>query len=146
MDLGQGASITAQNVVLTADSGAVNIAGTINASSAAGGGSIALSAYNDVSLGATAIISASGTGNSAGGRIELASTAGSVFLDSVSQVSANGAAGTGTLLLRAPQSLSGNDANIANLPANLSQVGTVILEPMVASSIDSTPTAPTSPR
>ena len=141
LDLAAGSSITAQNVVLTADSGAVTIAGTINASGTGGGGSIVLSAHNDVSLASTGQLQANGLSGTAGGTIELASTAGAVQLDPASHIGALGSNDSGTLLVRAPQSAGGTDINIASLPTDLTHVGIVVLEPMLEEAIDSTPTS-----
>jgi hypothetical protein len=95
-----------------------------------------------VTLAATATLAANGVGSGiAGGQIELATTAGSVQIDPTAQVAANGAAGSGTLLVRAPLTPSGSNVDITSLPADLSQVGLVILEPMIAATLDSAPTA-----
>ena len=141
LDLAAGSSITAQNVVLTADNGAVMIAGIINASGTGGGGSIALSARNGLSLASTGQLQANGLSGSAGGTIELASTAGEVQLDPAAQIGAAGSNNSGTLLVRAPQSAGGTDVNIASLPADLTHVGTVVLEPMLEEAVGSTPTS-----
>jgi len=141
LDLAAGSSITAQSVVLTADTGSISVAGTIDASSASGGGNIALSARNDLSLASTGILAANGIGTGiSGGQIELASTAGSVNLDAASQVSASGAGDSGTLLVRAPQTTMGSGVDIAGVPANLTQVGSVLIEPMIAETLGSAPT------
>lgn len=62
LDLAAGSSITAQNVVLTADTGGVTVAGTIDASSESSGGSISLSAHNGLTLTSTANLAANGIG------------------------------------------------------------------------------------
>jgi filamentous hemagglutinin len=141
LDLAAGSSITALNVVLTADSGNVVIGGTIDASSAAGGGSIVLSASNELAVSSGGQLRANGTGAAAGGTIELASTMGSVQIDPATDIEATGAAGSGTLLVRAPQSSTGNDVNILSLPASLTAIGTVVLEPMISETLAAAPTA-----
>ncbi|MBS0379233.1 MAG: filamentous hemagglutinin family protein [Proteobacteria bacterium] len=140
LDLAQGTRITAQNVALTADAGAVSVAGTIDVSGTSGGGSIVLSAHNDVTLTSTGqLLAYSTTASARGGSIELASTAGSVALDPAAQVAANGASGSGTLLIRAPQASGGTDVSITSLPTDLSRVGTVILEPTISESLGTAP-------
>ncbi len=146
LSLDEGSSVTALNVALTADAGSVTIAGSIDASSASGGGAIDLSAADAVSLLASARLTANGAsaapngmGGAAGGQIELASTTGAVQIDPNATVAAEGPGGSGSLLVRAPQ--IGNDVNILGLPADLTHVGLVVLEPSVAATLGPTPTA-----
>ncbi len=141
IDLAAGAGITAQNIALTADNGSITVAGNIDASSAAGGGNVNLSARGNVSVAATGSLSANGLGGTTGGEIELASVGGTVQLDPAARVAANGSAQSGSLLVRAPQ-LSGSSAvAIVSLPSDLSKVGSVALEPIVSSTIGAAPTA-----
>ena len=135
--LGAGSRITAQSVALTADAGAITIAGGINASGAAAGG-IMLSAHDDLTAGATATLAAGSVGASGSGQIELASIAGVVQLDPAARVSAGGGGNSGTLLVRAPA--LGGDVGIASLPGDLSHVGTVILEPILSATLGASPT------
>ncbi len=76
-DLTVNTSVTANNVQLTADSGNLDLSGTINASDAAGGGSVELYAGQNLTLQNGSLISARGlqTGSS-GGVILLSSTSG----------------------------------------------------------------------
>ena len=140
LDLAAGSSITAQNIVLTADSGAITIGGALNASTAAGGGSIVLSSRGDLTLASTATVQANGSATLLGGQIELASTAGTVRLDGAAQVAALGSGNSGSLLVRAP-TLGGDDVGIASLPANLSNIGLVILEPIITAAVTGAPGA-----
>jgi filamentous hemagglutinin len=142
LDLSAGASITAQNVALTADSGAIAIAGTIDASSTSGGGSISVAAHGALTLNSTAGLVANGLGaGSQGGQIELASVAGNIQFDPASHIAAAGAGNSGMLLVRAPRSASGNDVDILSLPSDLAHIGSVVLEPIVSATIGSAPTA-----
>ena len=76
LDLGSGASITANGIDLTADAGTVDIAGTLNAPSAAQRGSIVLSGGNAVIIEATAQLHADGSGSAGrGGEIDLTRSA-----------------------------------------------------------------------
>lgn len=142
LDLSVGSAITAQNVVLTADSGGISIAGNIDASGTPGGGSISLAAHGNLSLTSTASLSADAVGGTgAGGQIELASVAGNVQFDPATQITAAGAGNSGTLVVRAPRSASGNDVNILSLPTDLSGVGSVALEPIIPESLGAVATA-----
>lgn len=139
--LAAGSTITAHLVELTADSGSIDIAGNIDASSPAGGGSIALNANNSLSVAATAQLRADGTATGVlGGLIELSSVDGVVQFDSASRVSAQGAGASGMLQVRAP-TVSGSDIAIATLPSDLRNVGLVVLEPILPSSIEGQATA-----
>jgi filamentous hemagglutinin family protein len=139
LNLAAGAKISAQDVELTADQGSINIAGAIDISNGTDVGQILLSARNDVVLTSSAVLGANATaGGVAGGVIELSSTTGSVRLDSNAQVAASGA-GQGVLLVRAPVSPSGTDVNITSLPSDLTHVDTVVLEPIITTSLSTTP-------
>jgi filamentous hemagglutinin len=142
LDLAAGSSITAQNVVLTADSGAITIAGNIDATDTSGGGSITVAAHGNLTVNASGSLSANGTdAGSLGGQIELTSVAGNVQFDPASQVAATGTGSSGTLLVRAPRSATGNDVNILSLPSDLTDVGSVVLEPIISQTISAAPTA-----
>ncbi|MDT4329365.1 filamentous hemagglutinin family protein [Methylomonas sp. MED-D] len=71
----QSGSVRAEQVTLVADTGSIELAGTVNADAADAGGSIKLYAGDDVVLNAGATLSARGTGDGAKG--------GSVLLSSV---------------------------------------------------------------
>jgi filamentous hemagglutinin family protein len=147
LELSNGGAITASSITLTADSGAIDIAGLLNAPSAAQRGAISLSGGTGVTLGPTAQLHADGSGAAGrGGEIDLNSvtsvcsasgctSTGSIILDSGSVVTAMGAAQMGELLLRAPALTAANDVAInpgqQGLGADVSQAGQVIIEPVI---------------
>ncbi len=129
--LGAQATLTAQNVLLEADSGSISIAGTINASGAGARPIVELDAGTGLSVAATAVIEANALNSTTkGGSITLSTGAGSLNIDPGATFSASGGAPTaapGELVLRAPALAS--DVAITALPANTANVGQVIVEP-----------------
>lgn len=109
--LAAGDTIIAQNVSITADAGAIDIAGTINASGSSAG-NIGLYASGNVTLSGALLARASGVG-AAGGKVDLESTTGGIVLNAGSTVDVSGgapsAAGApaagGDILLRVGQSV-----------------------------------------
>jgi filamentous hemagglutinin len=154
LDLSSGSSLTANNITLTADSGSIDIAGTLNAPSADQRGVIDLSGATGVTLAATGQLHADGSGTTGrGGEIELNSvtascsstpgsctTTGSITLDSGSVISTYGAAQMGELVLRAPAVSGATTDDVAinqgssGLGADVSQVGQVIVDAVLVSS------------
>jgi filamentous hemagglutinin family protein len=132
LDVAAGTTLTANQISLTADSGAIDIAGSLSAPSAGQRGSIGLFAANDVVLEAGSIVRADGSGAAGrGGEIELSTVSGTLSLDSGSVVSATGSLQMGTLLLRAPAITSSGDVAINSIdPATVAGVGQVIIEPV----------------
>ena len=142
LDLTGGASLTANSITLSADSGAVDIAGTLSAPSAALRGLIDLSAGTGITLAATGQLHADGTASNArGGEIDLNSICPTctITLDGGSVVSTVGSAQMGELVLRAP--VFGTDDVAINLPgtttpgtvgigADVSRAGQVVVEPV----------------
>jgi filamentous hemagglutinin len=142
LDLTGGASLTANSITLSADSGAVDIAGALSAPSAALRGLIDLSAGTGVTLAATGQLHADGTASNArGGEIDINSICPTctITLDGGSVVSTAGSAQMGELVLRAP--VFGTDDVAINLPgtttpgtvgigADVSRAGQVIVEPV----------------
>jgi filamentous hemagglutinin family protein len=149
LDLANTGTITANRITLTADSGAIDIAGVLSAPSAAQRGSIDLSGGIGVTLEPTAQLHADGSGSTGrGGEIDINSvtstcaaatctSSGSIHLDSGSVVTAIGAAQMGELVLRAPALTAANDVAInegaQGIGANVSQAGQVIIEPVMVS-------------
>ena len=139
LDLASGSSLTANNIVLSADQGAVDIAGTLTADSAAQRGFIGLYGGTGVTLESTAQLHADGSGASGrGGEIDISSTCAtcSVTLNTGSQISASGSGQMGELVLQAPfvQGSSavaiytpGSSAGLLPIVGN--NVGQVIIEP-----------------
>jgi filamentous hemagglutinin family protein len=153
LDLASGGAITANSITLTADSGAVDIAGVLSAPSAAQRGLIDLSGGSGVTLASTGQLHADGSGSAGrGGEIDLSSvmsscagdtctSTGSITLMSGSVVTAYGAAQMGELVLRAPALIASNDVAInagqSGIGANVSQAGQVIIEPVMVSATSS---------
>jgi filamentous hemagglutinin len=149
LDLSSAGAITANSITLTADTGAVDIAGVLSAPSAGQRGLIDLSAGTAVTLESTGALHADGSGSSGrGGEIELNSvtascaagtctSTGSITLDGGSVITTSGAAQMGELVLRAPALTGSDDVAInpgsSGLGANVSQVGQVIIEPVLVS-------------
>jgi filamentous hemagglutinin family protein len=146
ISLDAGSALAAQSVSLSADSGQVTIAGMISAPSAARRGAIAIFGGKGVELEPGAALHADGAGAAgSGGTIEIGAgqliagpsgvvdsyNNGSIRLDSGSTISAAGAAGGGTLLLRAPALVGSNDVAIESLAADTSTVGQIIVEPVL---------------
>jgi filamentous hemagglutinin family protein len=139
--LPQGGAIDANSIVLTADTGEVEIAGVLSAQSGAQRGMIDLSAGTTVSLDATGQLHADGTGTSElGGEIVINSTCAtcSITLSPGSVISAAGTKQMGQLILRAPNdtdALGQPDVAInvgsTGIGADVSQAGQVIIEPVM---------------
>ncbi|MGA2399410.1 MAG: filamentous hemagglutinin family protein [Steroidobacteraceae bacterium] len=147
LDLASGGAITANNITLTADSGAIGIAGVLSAPSAAQRGLIDLSGGAGVTLGSTGQLHADGSGSAGrGGEIDLNSvvsscngttctSTGSITLMNGSIITADGAAQMGELVLRAPALTATNDVAInagqSGIGADVSTAGQVIIEPVM---------------
>ncbi|MDB6011885.1 MAG: hemagglutinin-related protein [Gammaproteobacteria bacterium] len=126
-----GTQLTSNQVSLTADSGNVNIAGTITAPDADVRGEIQLFGNQGVTLSGQLHAGASGA-SGVGGNIELGTgSSGSVNLLSGSVISATGSAGSGTLTVRAP--LVANNTNIAvtDTGSTLAGLGQIVIEPVM---------------
>jgi filamentous hemagglutinin len=153
LDLGSAGSIVASNISLTADSGAVDIAGILSAPSASQRGLIDLSGGAGITLAATGQLHADGSGAAGrGGEIDLNSvmsscnpggctSTGSIILGAGSVVTTYGAAQMGELVLRAPALIAGNEVAInggaQGIGADVSRVGQVIVEPVLVSATSS---------
>jgi filamentous hemagglutinin family protein len=148
LDLAGGEALAANSITLTADSGTVDIAGVLSAPSAAQRGFIDLSGGTGVTLASAGQLHADGSGSAGrGGEIDLNSvtsactatactSSGSITLMNGSVVTAEGAAQMGELVLRAPALTASNDVAInagqSGIGADASNVGQVIIEPVLA--------------
>jgi filamentous hemagglutinin family protein len=115
LTINSGVVVTAQNVQLTADSGNLDLSGTINASNAAGGGTVELYAGQTLTLENGSRISAAGSqGNSNGGTILLSTTQGNLAFQqgATLDVSGSGSGKGGSVYLRAPLITGGTDVNM----------------------------------
>jgi filamentous hemagglutinin len=135
-DLDLSSAIAANAITLTADTGAVNIAGVLTATSGAQRGQIDLSGGTGVILAATAQLHADGAGSGGrGGDIEINSICPSctITLSPGSVITTSGTAQMGELVLRAPALAATNDVAInvgaQGIGADVSRVGQVIIEP-----------------
>lgn len=107
LTLEQAQQLKAHSVSLTADSGKITIAGTIDASAAVGekGGTIALNASKDLNLQSTAKLIASSTLTGQGGDVLLSTSNG--FID-IATAAAIDVSGGGRVILRAPRTQNNN--------------------------------------
>lgn len=130
---GSGAqALTAKQVTVSADQGAINVTGTINANSNKSG-SITLSAANDLTLhnGATLTANSSQAG-AEGGKVILATTGGSLNLNQGSTIEVSGGAdgNGGSVNLRAPRTGGGSGTGVAvnNLQTSIVGAQSTVLE------------------
>ncbi|HEY4366976.1 MAG TPA: filamentous hemagglutinin family protein [Steroidobacteraceae bacterium] len=129
--LAAGRQLTAQSVELVADTGSVQVGGTILAQGADIRGDIRLYGATGVDLLSGAQLNAdAGATGALGGNIELGTLTGSVDLAPGSVVSAAGSAGKGSLIIRTALNAQGDDLLIDRLGADLSNVGNVTLAPV----------------
>ena len=106
LTVGSQDDIHAQNVLLVADSGNVNVLGAIDASGAGGGGSVQLFAGNNMTLYGGGSIKSQGTGaNANGGNVLLGTSQGMLDLQSnfSIDVSGNGTGQGGSVTFRVPR-------------------------------------------
>jgi filamentous hemagglutinin len=142
--LDPGGNLTANALQLTADTGAVNIGGTLVAPGSDLRGTINLFGGAGVLLGPTAQLHADTVGGAGiGGNIELgAGPSGGVTLSAGSVVTAHGDATDGTLLIRAPLSPTGTSI-AASSHADLSQLGQIVIEPVLTELASNSASNPT---
>lgn len=104
VQIGEDDTVTTHHFKLVADGGAIDIAGTVDASAEAGGGTIEMYAKNDLNLMPTGQLLAKGTGGNAdGGEVFLSSDAGAVKTqaNSLIDVSGSGSGQGGAVTFRA---------------------------------------------
>jgi filamentous hemagglutinin len=161
--LDAASTLAANSVTLTADTGKVLIDGQISTPSGALRGNLSVFGGGGVELGSGGALHADGAGSSGlGGTIEIGAgqlvatldgyNVAAIVLDANSTISAAGAAGMGTLLLRAPALMASNPANddvaIQVAPGTslgaitsakgTSMVGEVIVEPVMVFNVSNT--------
>jgi filamentous hemagglutinin len=132
--LSSAGQITSNKVNLTADTGTVDIAGTVSAPSADLSGTIGLFGGQGVTLESTGqlIADTQGTARGIGGTIELGTGAnGSVTLASGSLIEASGSTADGTLRIRAPLINGGTDIAVNWAGSKLSHLSGVYVEPVL---------------
>jgi filamentous hemagglutinin len=150
--LAAAGTLSANAVTLTADTGNIVIDGIISAPSGALRGMLSLFGGAGVELGQGGALHADGAGAvGLGGTIEIgagrliAGQSGeldhyndaSISLDSGSSISTAGAAGNGTLLLRAPALIASDEVAISSLASTLTSIGRIIVEPVLPFNTDS---------
>jgi filamentous hemagglutinin len=143
LSLESGSALAANAITLTADGGNVVIGGQVSAASGALRGNVSIFGGAGVELSAGGGIHADGIGLSGlGGKIEIgtgqlvadqtgalnAFNGGTIRLDAGSTISAAGAGGMGTLLLRAPALVGSNDVAIQTLASDTRAVGGITVE------------------
>ncbi len=112
VELGAGATLKAQRVMLSADQGAMTINGTVDAT-APQGGMVQLAAQNDFTLGDQAkVLAASTRAGANGGDVLLATAQGVMRLAATAKVDASGdGVDDGRIVLRMPLSLGETTLN-----------------------------------
>jgi filamentous hemagglutinin len=125
-------ALTARQISVTADQGAINVSGTINANSSKQG-SITLYAHDDLTLESTAQLTANSSAAGAeGGKVLLATSNGTLNLQQGSSIAvAGGSNGIGgTVHLRTPRTGagSGNGVAVNALASNITGAQSVVLE------------------
>ena len=116
-----GVSLSARKLSIEADSGAVNVAGALNAN-ASEGGTLTVAAGGNLTVQSGAQLSATATGaNQNGGQIRLMSTSGTITLASGAQLdtSATGTGNNGKVVLRAAQNAAHTDVKIDPVQASV---------------------------
>jgi len=138
LNVAAGSTLTANQINLTADTGFIDVAGTLNAPSAGQRGSIGLFAGTGLTLESEGSLQANGDGaDGRGGQIELSTVSGVINLNRGSVISASGQAQKGSLLLRAPAVVSTGDVGIGAYASTLTGIGQVIVEPVLPTYQDS---------
>jgi filamentous hemagglutinin len=136
--LSPGAGLTANQILLVADAGSIEIDAPLTAPNAGLRGTIGLYGGAGVTLDSNATLSVNTTGGAGiGGEIDLGSNAGGTIVLGVgSSLSAAGANAGGTLLVRAP--VTGTDVALTNAGASLSGFGQILVEPIISMPIGTT--------
>jgi len=136
-----GSPITSRSVALTADAGSLQLSGRIDASGVGDPGQIRLAARDNVQIAdGAALLANAGSPQTRGGSIEVRSTQGRVSIGAGVQLSATAADSSGHLVLSAPVTSTGTDAQI-DVAANLSGLGSVVIAPLLQYGLSAQPTA-----
>jgi filamentous hemagglutinin len=123
-------TVQAHDFTLTTDTGAITVAGLIDASGAKGG-RIGLYGENGVTLQDGALLDAHATeADKRGGRVELAAGSGMLDLQAGSRidVTPGGGGQPGKVLLRAARTDAGDGVNVTRLASQVDGAGSVVLE------------------
>jgi filamentous hemagglutinin len=125
-------ALTAKQITVTADQGAINVSGTVNANSDKQG-SIGLYAAGDLTLESSAKLTANSSAAGAeGGKVTLATSNGALNLNqgSTIQVAGGSNGAGGTVNLRAPRTGAGSGTGVAvnSLDTTITGAQSVVLE------------------
>jgi filamentous hemagglutinin len=125
-------ALTAKQITVTADQGAINVSGTVNANSDKQG-SIGLYAAGDLTLESSAKLTANSSAAGAeGGKVTLATSNGGLNLNqgSTIQVAGGSNGAGGTVNLRAPRTGAGSGTGVAvnSLDTTITGAQSVVLE------------------
>ena len=140
--LAAGSTLKARSIAITADTGGITVAGTLDASGRSGdrGGRVDLSARDDLALVAGVRVLATayrqGGANAAGGELRIGTRDGQVSLGADVLIDTSGAVGarSGSVSLRAPRvgagpaASSGTEVQVAPIAASFSGVGRIDVE------------------
>jgi len=124
--LAQGTTLQSQNLSLSADQGSLTVNGQLLANGSAAGGTVQLSAGQDVVLGNTATVQAKATSAGTGGQVSLASSSGVIRLQGGSIDTSGAGADNGSVSLRALR--NGSDLNVDAINTALTGVKQVNVE------------------
>jgi filamentous hemagglutinin family protein len=136
--LSAGTGLTANQILLVADTGSIEIDAPLSAPNAGLRGTIGVYGGAGVTLDSNAALNVNSTGSAvSGGEIDLGANAGgAIVLDPGSRLSAAGSSAGGTLLVRAP--VTGTDVALTNAGATLSGFGQILVEPIITMPIGTT--------
>jgi hypothetical protein len=129
LSLAAGNTLTANQINLSADTGVIDIAGTLNAPSGGQRGSIGLFAGNGLTVESTGSLLAKGTAaDGRGGQIELSTVSGVINLNAGGSIDVSGQSQKGSLLLRAPAIVSTGEVGIGSFAARILGTDQVVVE------------------
>jgi filamentous hemagglutinin family protein len=138
LTLSPGAGLTANQILLVADTGVIAIEAPLTAPNAGLRGTIGLYGGAGVTLDSTAALSVNTSGGAGiGGEIDLGTNAGgTIVLGAGSRLSGAGPDAGGTLLVRAP--VTGTDVALTATGATLSGFSQILVEPIISMPIGPT--------
>jgi filamentous hemagglutinin family protein len=138
LTLSSGTGLTANQILLVADTGSIEIDAPLTAPNASLRGTIGLYGGAGVTLDSHAVLSVDAAGGAGvGGEIDLGTNAGgAIVLGGGSRLSGAGTNAGGTLLVRAP--VTGTDVALTATGATLSGFDQVLVEPIISMPIGTT--------
>lgn len=138
LTLSPGVGLTANQILLVADAGSIEIDAPLTAPNAGLRGTIGLYGGAGVTLDSNAALNVDATGGAGiGGEIDLGANAGgAIVLGAGSRLSGAGSNAGGTLLVRAP--VTGSDVALTTTGATLRGFGQILVEPIITMPIGTT--------